>query len=388
MCTWKFFSCCQVCFGQLHCSWLILKNKVVAYFCLVFSGIFKGKFLYFICCNKSVRRKDFFHIVFSIYWKICRKSNLSFFIRYSLLNQTVFLKEYLALCIFDIFTGIKTEDTTCKDTFCIFFFLQNRNLYFLTGILPFLIISDDWCVLITVGKVNISRLFVQHITMGCFYFLHIVFSSREISHLCNTIGICGNGSHFFIGFEIIFTDTICRFDIFRSKYIERHICKASGYILKKMLHGTFYMIQKCYLIQKLSIFVDDQKSCRYFIFHLYFLNLCGIFQSELHIRCFQISIRCHFLTKSVFLSNCQAFDHMWLIFYRRPLIHNISFFIKNGEFCPIQLHTCCYIRFRDFYCCRLVLFHSFQFYCLHILSLVRSIQIQNFIRGYKSRWCF
>ena len=148
------------------------------------------------------------------------------------------------------------------------------------------------------------------------------------------------------------------------------------------------MIQKCHLIQKLSIFVDDQKSCRNFIFHLYFLNLSSIFQRELHIRCFQISIRCHFLTKSVFLSNCQSFDHMWLIFYRSPLIHNISFFIKNGEFCPIQFHTCGYIRFCDFYGCRLVLFHCFQFYCLHILSLVRSIQIQNFIRGYKSRWCF
>ena len=67
VCTWKFFTCCQVCFGQLHCGWLIFKSKVVAYFCLVFSGIFKGKFLYFFCCNKSVRRKDFFHIVFSIY---------------------------------------------------------------------------------------------------------------------------------------------------------------------------------------------------------------------------------------------------------------------------------------------------------------------------------
>ena len=42
-----------------------------------------------------------------------------------------------------------------------------------------------------------------------------VFSSREISHLCNTIGICSNGSHFFICFEIIFTDTIFRFDISR-----------------------------------------------------------------------------------------------------------------------------------------------------------------------------
>ena len=223
MCTWKFFTCCQVCFGQLHCGWLIFKSKIVAYFCLVFSGIFKGKLLYFFCCNKSVRCNDFFHIVFSVYRKICRKSNLSFFICYSLLNQTVFLKKYLALCIFDIFTGIKTEDTTCKNTFCVFFFLQNRNLYFLTGILPFFIISDDWCILVPVGKVNISRLSVQHITMGCFYFLHIVFSSREISHLCNAIGICSNSSHFFICFEIIFADTICRFDIFRSKYIESYI---------------------------------------------------------------------------------------------------------------------------------------------------------------------
>ena len=38
--------------------------------------------------------------------------------------------------------------------------------------------------------------------------------------------------------EIIFTDTICRFNIFRSKYIERHICKASGSALMGIGRGT------------------------------------------------------------------------------------------------------------------------------------------------------
>ena len=93
--------------------------------------------------------------------------------------------------------------------------------------------------------------------MGSFNFFHIVFACREIIHLCNTIGICSNSSYFFICFEIIFTDTICRFDIFRSKYIESYIWKASGYILKEMLHSTFYIVQKCHFIQKFSIFVDD-----------------------------------------------------------------------------------------------------------------------------------
>ena len=48
----------------------------------------------------------------------------------------------------------QAEDAACKNTVCIFFFLQNSNLYFLTGILPFFIISDYRFVLITVGKIS------------------------------------------------------------------------------------------------------------------------------------------------------------------------------------------------------------------------------------------
>ncbi len=257
VCTWKFFACGQVCFCQFHCGRLIFKRKIIAYFCLIFSGIFKGKLLHFFRCHKSVRCTVLFYIIFSIYWKICRKSDLSFLIGCFLLDEGIFLKQHISVYIFDIFTGIKAEDAACKNTVCIFFFLQNSNLYFLTGILPFFIISDYRCVLITVGKINISRFSIQYIAMGSFNFFHIVFACREIIHLCNTIGICSNSSYFFICFVIIFADTICRFDIFRSKYIESHICKASGYIFEEMLHSAFYIVQKCHFIQKFSIFVDD-----------------------------------------------------------------------------------------------------------------------------------
>ena len=93
--------------------------------------------------------------------KICRKSDLSFLIGCFLLDEGIFLKQHISVYIFDIFTGIKAEDAACKNTVCIFFFLQNSNLYFLTGILPFFIISDYRCVLITVGKINISRFSIQ-----------------------------------------------------------------------------------------------------------------------------------------------------------------------------------------------------------------------------------
>ena len=318
MCSWKFFSSCQ-----FHRCRLILKSKVIAYFCLFFSGIIKRKFLDFFCCHESVRGTDFFYIVFSIYRKVSGKSNLSFFVRSFLLNQGILLKQHIPFGIFNIFFCIKTEDSACKDTIHIFFFFQDRYFHFLTGILPFFVISDDQCILITIGQIHVSRFAVQNITMGSFDFFHIVFSCRKISKLCNTIGIRCNGSNLFIRFKVIFADTICSFDILCRKYIKRNILKASGYIFKQMLYGTFYIVKKGYFIQKLTVFVDDQKSGRHFIFHFNLLNLCGILNLKFHISCFQVSIRSNFFSKGIFFPYRQTLDHMWLIFYRSPFIYNV-----------------------------------------------------------------
>ena len=224
--------------------------------------------------------------------------------------------------------------------------------------------------------------------MGSFYFFHIIFSCRKLSHLSNTIGICCDCSNLFVSLIIIFAYSISRFDILSSKYIKGNILKISGHVFKQMLYGTFHIVQKCYFIQKLTVFVDDQKTRRYFIFHFHLLNLCGIFNLEFHIGCFQIAIRGNLFPKDIFFSYCQTLDHMWLIFYRSPLIYNVSVFIKNRQLRSIQFHSCGQIGFCYLYCCWLVLFHNFQFHNFYVLSLVGSIKFQNFIGRYESSWCF
>ena len=195
--------------------------------------------------------------------------------------------------------------------------------------------------------------------MCCCSFFDIILTSWQIFKLCNSFIICGDRSHQVIRFVIVCTHTISCFNIFCSIYFKSNFCQVSGNILKQMLYSAFCTVQKCYLIQKFSFFIDNQKSRRYFIFHFYFLNLSSIFQSEFHICSFQIPIRCDFLSQRIFFSNNKTLDHMRLVFYRSPFINNIALLIKNFHVCTIQLCSGSNIRFCDFYCCWLIFLYFF-----------------------------
>ena len=218
--------------------------------------------------------------------------------------------------------------------------------------------------------------------MGSFCLFHIVFSNRKIPKLCNTIGICGNGSHQFICFEIILADTICRFDIFSGINVKSNFGKASGDILKQMLHRAFCIIQKRYFIQEFALFVDDQKPGRHFILHFNLLDIAIVFHGKFHIRCFQVSIRGKFFPECVSLPDYQTFDHMRGILNRSPFIHNIPVFIQHFQACTIQFCSSGNVRFCDLHCGRLVFLHGFQNNRFHILSLIGSIKVQDLIGRY------
>ena len=220
--------------------------------------------------------------------------------------------------------------------------------------------------------------------MGSFCLFHIVFSNQKVSKLCNTIGICSNGSHQFICFEVVFADTISRFDIFCSINVKDNFGKASGDILKQMLHSAFCVIQKRYFIQEFTLFVDDQKPGRHFILHFNLLDIAVILNCKCDIRCFQVAIRCKFFPECVSLTCHQTFDHMRGILNRSPFIHNIPVLIQHFQACTIQFCSSGNVRFSDLHCGRLVFLYRFQNNCFHILSLIGSIKVQDLIGGNES----
>ena len=190
---------------------------------------------------------------------------------------------------------------------------------------------------------------------GC-YFFHIVFAYRKFPHLGNTSFISCDGSDEFIGFVIIFADTICRFDIFCSIDFKCYFSKRAGNIFKNMLHGAFGVLHKRYIIQELALLIDDQKCSRNFVLHFHFLNFRSIFYRELYVSCLQISVRSKFLTKSVSFADNKSFDHMRLILYGSPAVDDIAILIKYGKGCTIKLYASCDIRLSEFKGCRFILF--------------------------------
>ena len=380
VCTWKFFPGCQIGFCQLYCGRFIFKGELISDICDILALIFKGKLLFFLCCYESFRSLQFFHIILTIYWQICKESNSSVFIGCLLFDNFISFQKNITGYGFDIFCCKQSKDCPFQYTVTVFFFLQNLYRYFLAGILPVFIISDYWGILITIAQVYISDLIIQNITMSGCHFFHIILAYWKISQLCNTCIICNNGSHQIICLVIVFTYTICSFDIFCRIYLKSDFCQITGNILKQMLYSTFCVIQKSYFIKKLSLFVDDQKGCRHFIFHFHLLYLCSIFQCKFYVCCFQITVWCNFFSQSVLFTNNQTFDYMWLVFYRSPFIHHITIFIKDFQACTLQLSSCSNIGFCNFYRSRLIFLYLFQFHYCNILSLIESIKSQNFIR--------
>ena len=73
-----FFSTSQIGLCDFNCCCFIFKYKIYNNRILIFTGIGNSKFLYFLCIYKSGWRIEFFHIIFSIDWKISNKSNFAF----------------------------------------------------------------------------------------------------------------------------------------------------------------------------------------------------------------------------------------------------------------------------------------------------------------------
>ena len=87
-------------------------------------------------------------------------------------------------------------------------------------------------------------------------------------------------------------------------------------------------IQCRYFIQKLSIFIDDDRSCRHIIFHFHFLDFPSILNRKSDLFCLEVSIRSYFFPESIGFPYSKPFNHMLLTFYRLPCINYISIFVQ------------------------------------------------------------
>ena len=151
MCPRKFFPCSQIWFCQFHHSWLIFTSKLIRNLCHIFTFIFKGKLLFFLCSDKSIRCFQFLHIILTINWKICKKTDLTIFIGCFLFNDLICFQKHFTRYGSDVFGSIQSKNSASQNTINIFFFLQYLHNYFLAGILPVFIKSNHRCILITIA---------------------------------------------------------------------------------------------------------------------------------------------------------------------------------------------------------------------------------------------
>ena len=148
--TGKLIPCCQVRFCQFHGCSLIFKGKIIAYLCLIRTGIFKGEILFLIGGHKTIRSIQLFHIIVSVYRQVCRKGNLTVFIRGLKLNERICFQQDITAGIFDILPCKQSEDTACQYTLRVFFLFQDGHFDFLAVVLPCFIIRYHRGILVTV----------------------------------------------------------------------------------------------------------------------------------------------------------------------------------------------------------------------------------------------
>ena len=194
-------------------------------------------------------------------------------------------------------------------------------------------------MLVTISQVNFPDFSIQHKSFCCLFFLDVVFSKGQIRKPCNACFVCGNRSYQFILFIMILTFSIRSFDIFQCINFKRNLFERTCHIFKQMCNPAANRIQQGYILKKFPFFVDQDRTCRYIIFHFHFLNFRCIFHSKCYFFCYKIAIRSKFLTQCISLSDCQTLYEVFLAFYGSPSIYHSSVFIQNRQRSAGKFHA-------------------------------------------------
>ena len=158
-------------------------------------------------------------------------------------NDSILLNQNFAACRYNIFRCIQSKDGSGENLVAVLFFFQNIYLHLLAAVLPVCTIGYHRGILVTVGKVYISWLIIQYISIGGFFFDNVIFTKRQIVKLCDTCSVGCDGTHQLIFCIVIFTDTIRCFNILSCVHVKGNIHQASGYITKEMLYHTFCIVK-------------------------------------------------------------------------------------------------------------------------------------------------
>ena len=200
------------------------------------SSILESKFFYFFCRNKTCRCFYFLHIEAATYRKICSKEDFSILVSRFLLHNGICFYKHITVSILNIFFGTKGKYAALQHTVRIFLFFGYDHFCFLTAVLPFRIESYHRSILITISQINVSRLSVQHKTIGCFFFYHIVFSKRQVIGSCNAKFIGFDGCYQFILFVIIITFSVSGFNIFSGINFKGNVFQRACHITPDGIH--------------------------------------------------------------------------------------------------------------------------------------------------------
>ena len=163
-------------------------------------------------------------------------------------NDGILLNQDFAACRYNIFRCKQSKNGSGKNLVTVLFFFQNIYLHLLASVLPVCTIGYHRGVLVTVGKVYISWLIIQYISIGGFFFDNVIFTKRQIVKLCDTCSIRCDGTHQLIFCIVIFTDTIRCFNILSRVHVKGNIHQTSSYITKEMFHHTFCIVKQSYII--------------------------------------------------------------------------------------------------------------------------------------------
>ena len=129
------------------------------------------------------------------------------------------------------------------------------------------------------------------------------------------------------------------FDVLQGINLKGHILQCASNILEKMADPSANRIQQGNIFQELPFFVDQQRSRRNIVLHLYFLDFRSILHGKRNFFRFQIPIRSQFFPERVCLAHGQPLDQMFLALNRRPTVHHVSFLVQNCQFCSGKLHA-------------------------------------------------
>ena len=139
---------------------------------------------------------------------------------------------------------------------------------------------------------------------------------------------------------------------------------------------------------KFAVLVDDDCTCRNFVFDNYTLNVSSIFHCKLNFLCFQIAVRRKFLTERISLPCCKSLDNMSLICHGSPSVNHIAVLVNDCKHCTGKLCAACNVLLCKFKGCRLIQKFAAVLCNCFMLSLVLCLKSDYFLTGNIAFWRF